>query len=72
MSQKFYTCAQIFNHKSNSNEDIHLAHIEPPNRPAKPLTNQRIVIVFQPTAWASPAHAKTNRRSADRLGALEI
>ena len=38
----------------------------------EPLTYERIAIVFQPTARASPAHTKTNRRSADRLGALEI
>ena len=58
--------------KSDSNGDIHLAHIEPKIRPPEPLTDQRIAIVFQPMARASPAHTKTNRRSADRLGALEI
>ena len=60
--KKFYTCVPIFNHKSNSNEDIHLAHIEPKIRSLEPLTDERIAIVFQPTARASPAHTKTNRQ----------
>ena len=38
----------------------------------EPLAYERIAIVFQPTARASPAHTKTNRRSAHRLEALEI
>ena len=70
MSQEFLH--RIFNMKSDSNGDIHLAHIEPKIRSLEPLTYQRIAIVFQPTARASPAHTKTNRRSAHRLEALEI
>ena len=35
--KKFYTCVPIFNHKSNSNEDIHLVHIEPKIRSLEPL-----------------------------------
>ena len=58
--------------KSDSNGDIHLAHIEPKIRSLEPLTYQRIAIVFQPTAWAGPAHTKTNRRCVDRLKALEM
>ena len=44
--KKFFTCVQIFNHKSDSHEDIHLAHIGPKIRPPEPLTDQRIAIVF--------------------------
>ena len=58
--------------KSDSSEDIHLAHIEKKTKSLEPLAYERIAIVFQPTARASPAHTKTNRRSAHRLGALEI
>ena len=53
--------------KSDSNGDIHLAHIGPKIGPPEPLTGQRIAIVFQPTARASPALIKTNQRSVDRL-----
>ena len=50
----------IFNYKSDSNEDIPLAHIEPKIRPPEPITDPRAAIVFQPTAQASPACTKTN------------
>ena len=53
--------------KSDSNGDIHLAHIGPKIGPPEPLTDQQIAIVFQPMARASPAHTKTNRRPVDRL-----
>ena len=42
----FFSSVQIFNHKSNSNEDIHLAHIEPKIRSLEPLTDQRIADLF--------------------------
>ena len=70
--KKFYSCVQIFNMKSDSNGDIHLAHIEPKIRPPEPPSDQRIAIVFQPMARASLAHTKTNWRSVDRLEALEF
>ena len=70
--KKNFTCVQIFNMKSDSNEDIHLAHTEPKIRPPEPLTDQRIAIVFQPMAWASPAHTKTNQWCGDRPGTLEV
>ena len=38
----------------------------------EPLAYERIAIVFQPTARASPAYTKTNQRCVDRLEALEI
>ena len=68
----FLNMIQTFNMKSDSIEDIHLALIEPKIRPPEPLTDQWITIVFQPIARASPAPTKTNRRSVDRLEALEI
>ena len=70
--KKFYTCVQIFNMKLDSNGDIYLAHIEPKIRPPEPLTDQRTAIVFQPMAWTSPAHNKTNWQSVDRLDTLEV
>ena len=70
-SKNFYIWFEIFNHKSNSNEDIHLAHIEPLITSVDPLTDHRATIVFQPMARASPASTKTNRRPDDQLGALE-
>ena len=36
------------------------------------LTDHQIAIVFQPTAWASPALTKTNWRADDRLEVAEI
>ena len=63
---------QIFNHKSNSNEEIHLAHIELPVRLPESLTDHQIAIVFQPTAWASPACIKTNQQPDDQLEVEEI
>ena len=63
----FYTCLQIFYYNPESKEDIHLAHIELPITSPKTLTDPRAVIVFQPTAQASPAHTKTNRRLVDQL-----
>ena len=68
----FYRCVPIFNYKSDSNEDIPLAYLEPKIRPPEPLTDPRAAIVFQPTAWASPACTKTNRRPVDQLEALDI
>ena len=51
----------MFNHHHpESNEDIHLAHIGPETRPLKSLTDPHTAIDFQPTAWASVAHTKTN------------
>ena len=70
--KNFYTCLQIFNHNPESNEDINLAHIVPKIKPPEPLNDPLAAIVFQPTAWASPAHTKTNRWRVDRLGALEV
>ena len=70
--KNFYTCLQIFNHNPESNEDINLAHIVPKIKPPEPLNDPHAAIVFQPTAWASPAHTKTNRWRVDRLGALEV
>ena len=70
-SKNFYIWFEIFNHKSNSNEDIHLAHIEPLITSVDPLTDHRATIVFQPMARASPASTKTNWRPDDQLGALE-
>ena len=70
-SKNFYIWFEIFNHKSNSNEDIHLAHIEPLITSVDPLTDHRATIVFQPMARASPASTKTNWQPDDQLGALE-
>ena len=36
------------------------------------LVSEHAAIDFQPTAWASPAHTKTNRRPDDRLEVEEI
>ena len=65
--KKIYTYVQIFNMKSDSSGDIHLAHIEKKNKSLEPLTYERIAIVFQPTARAIPAHTKTNRRCVHKL-----
>ena len=70
--KKFSSSVQIFIYNPESKEDIHLAHIELPITSPKTLTDPRAAIVFQPMARASPAHTKTNRRSVDRLEALEI
>ena len=40
------SCHWIFNMKSDSNGDIHLAHIEPKIRSLEPLTYQLIVDLF--------------------------
>ena len=53
--------------KSFSNEDIHLAHFGLPVWLPESLTDHQITIIFQPTAWASPARTKTNWLSDDRL-----
>ena len=68
----FYRCVQIFNYKSDSNEDIPLAHFEQKIRPPEPLTDPRAAIVFQPMARVSPACTKTNQQPVDWLGALEV
>ena len=65
--KKFYTCLQICYYNPESKEDIYLAHIELPITSPQPLTDPRAAIVFQPTARASPAHTKTNRRPVDWL-----
>ena len=65
--KNFYTCLQIFNHNPESNKDINLAHIWKKTKSLEPLTYERIAIVFQPTARASPAHTKTNRRCVHKL-----
>ena len=70
--KKFYTCLQIFYYNPESKEDIYLAHIELPITSPQPLTDPRAAIVFQPTARASPAHTKTNRRPVDWLELEEI
>ena len=49
-NKKFYTCLQIFYYNPESNEDIHLAHIEPQTRHTKPLNDPYTAIVFQPMA----------------------
>ena len=61
---------EIFNHKSNSNEDIHLAHIEPLITSVDPLTDHWATIVFQPMARASPASTKTNWRPVRGSGVV--
>ena len=68
----FFRCDRIFNMKTFSSEDIHLAHFGLPVGLLESLTDHQITIVFQPTACASPAGTKTNRRSDDRLGTLEV
>ena len=68
----FFSSVQIFNHKSNSNEDIHLVHIEPKIRSLEPLTYQRIADLFWCGLDQPRPLAEKQWRSADRLGALEI
>ena len=41
---------QKFNHNPESNEDIHWTHIEPKNRPLKPLADHRAADLF----WCGP------------------
>ena len=65
--KNFFSHYQKFNYKRFSKEDIYLAHIEPPITPPEPLSDPRAAIVFQPTARASAACTKTNRRPVDRL-----
>ena len=44
--KNFYSCVQIFNIKSNSIEDIHLAHIEPKIKPPEPLDDPHTTDLF--------------------------
>ena len=65
-------CHWIFNMKSDSNEDIHLAHIEPKIRSLEPLTYQRIADLFWcGLDWPGPL-AEKQWRSVDQLRALEV
>ena len=58
----------MFDHNPESKEDIHLAYIEWKKTSLPPPEYKRAAIVFQPTAQASPASTKTNRRPAGSLG----
>ena len=57
--------------QQNSKADAFWAHIECLIFFLHLLSEQRAAIVFQPTARASAAHTKTNRRSAIRLEGVE-
>ena len=46
--KNFYSCVQIFYVKSDSNEDIHLAHVEPKIKSPEPLYDPHTAIVYQP------------------------
>ena len=67
-----WRCTFIRRHIFFTNQDIHFVQIELPVRLLESLNDHQIAIVFQLTAWASPAHTKTNRRPDDQLEVEEI
>ena len=72
MSQKFLQFIEYLTWSQIPMETSIWHTLRKKTKSLEPLAYERIAIVFQPTARASPAHTKTNRRSAHRLEALEI